>query len=172
MIPANRQLASGYVDILKMFIATAMASYEFGFAIDDVRKALEDCPAQTANRPLMDEEVNLRFNWLCLVYLMLMEIGHPSQRNISIETIPCDIQDPYKDIIDKVVKAYDVGDQLSMEQILAADQTLTSSDIEKAVRSQSIRVVQLTPTVIMEALEARPGGGGAPPKPPIKGAFE
>lgn len=156
-----------------MFIATAMASYEFGYAIDDVRKALEDCPNQTANRPLMEEEVNLRFNWICLVYLMLMEIGHPCRRNFSIETIPDDIRNSYKDIVDKVVKAYEVDDQLSMEQILAADtHSTTSSDIEKAIRSQSIRVVQLTPTVIMEALEARPGGGGAPPKPPIKGAFE
>jgi hypothetical protein len=164
------QLAGGYVDILKMFIATAMASYEFGFSIADVQKALEDCPNQTANRPLMKEELDLREKWLCLVYLTLMDIGHPSRRNISVETVPGDLREDYGGVVSKVAGAHKIGDGFSMEQILA-DESASLPAVEKALRSQSIRVIQLTPTVILEALEARPDGA-SPPKPPIEGAFE
>jgi hypothetical protein len=163
------QLREGYVDVLKMFVAASMASYEFGYSIDEIQKELAICPKETANRPLMEEEVNLRHTWYCLVYLTLATLGHSTRVGSVADSIPADIRDEYQELVEKAVDAHTKGISLSTDQLL---QTKGSdlSLLEKGLLSQSVRLVTLTFTVLTEAEEAR-SGDVAPPTPPIEGAF-
>jgi hypothetical protein len=164
------QLRTGYVDVLKMFIAAATAGYELGFPIDEIKKELEVCQKQTARRPLMEEEVDLRRIWFSLVYLTLSSIGHPTRFSAVVESIPDELRDDYGVLIDAVAQSHKNGESLSVEELMKRDQS-DLSEMERALKSQSMRVVTLTLQVLAESAEAREGGA-QPPPPPIKGAFD
>ena len=70
-VDACMQLSSGYVDVLKLFIVAGKAAYERGLTIPQVQLEISQCKTQTAGRPLMQEEIDLRTVWLSLVYLTL-----------------------------------------------------------------------------------------------------
>lgn len=187
-VHACMQLASGYVDVLKMFIAASIGAYEAGFSIDSLLEELE-CNKEipnTANRPLMDEEKKLRRDWLCVVYLTLAAIGFkPSiASELAVETakksIPEDIQKRYGELVTEVAEAHK---NMSLGSISLED--LTSrvggnaglSPLEKAVVLQSLKVATLTPVVVEEAKEAQGSTDKNQkkeikvPTPPIEGAF-
>jgi hypothetical protein len=65
------QLASGYIDVLKLFIVAVKAGYEAGLSLDQLERLVQDCPVNTANRDLMKEEKDLRREWMLVVYEML-----------------------------------------------------------------------------------------------------
>ena len=169
-VNACMQLRTGYVDVLKMFIAAAIAGYELGFPIDDIQKQLSICPKQSANRPLMKEEEDLRYTWYCLVYMVLAEIGHPTRIGTVSESIPKEIYESYSVSTKKIANEQQKGNLISAEELV---QNLDSglSEMERAIRSQSLRVATLTLVVLRESMEAREGGV-APPTPPIEGAFD
>jgi DNA-binding transcriptional MerR regulator len=169
-VNACMQLRTGYVDILKMFIAAAMTSYQLGFSIDEIEKALAACPNQTANRPLMPEEVDLRSAWASLIYLTLASINHPTRVETVAESIPDAIHQDYGALVEQVAAAHKQGRTISVEELLQNNQSSDLSEVETAIRSQSMRVVTLTLVVLNDALEA--SMNQAPPKPPIKGAFD
>jgi hypothetical protein len=183
------QLASGYVDVLKMFIAASIGAYEAGFSIDSILEELEhnkNMP-NTANRPLMDEEKMLRRDWLCVIYLTLsaMEYKSPLGSSLSIDvakkSIPKDIQKRYGDFVSKVGEAQksDSNKVLSVEELSSGDDGNEDlSTLEKAILLQSLKVATLTPVVVEESKEARggttynnPNREVKPPTPPIEGAF-
>ena len=182
------QLASGYVDVLKMFIAVSISAYEAGFSIDSILEELEDkdTSINTANRPLMDEEKLLRRNWICVIYLTLSAMQYtPSASSlavdVAIKSIPEDIKTRYGDLVTKIADAYKVNSRkaLSVEDLMigggGGDENL--NPVEKAVLLQSLKVATLTPVVVNEAQEARESTGNNPknelkvPTPPIEGAF-
>ena len=181
-VHACMQLASGYVDVLKMFIASSIGAYEAGFSIDSIIDELEnnkDLP-NTANRPLMDEEKMLRRDWLCVIYLTLsaMDYKSPMGSSLSIDvakdSIPEDIHKRYGNLVSKVGEAYKSDSKVpSVEELCNGnDQSGELSPLEKAVLMQSLKVATLTPTVVEESKEARGSGGKIePPTPPIEGAF-
>lgn len=176
-IHACMQLRSGYVDVLKMFIAAAMSSYQFGFSVDEIQKALSECPNESANRPLMAEEVELRQTWYSLVYLTLLAIDHSTiQKEVVAKSIPNEIKQKYGPIVDHLVALYKMDDMatISVDDLLkdktVAPELTGLSDLERAILLQSMRVATLTLVVVRESLEAGPGAQ-SPPKPPIKGAF-
>lgn len=177
-VHACMQLRSGYVDVLKMFIAATMSSYQFGFPINDIQEALRNYPNQTANRSLMREEVELRHTWYSLVYLTLLTIDHPTtQKDVVEKSIPTDIKKKYGDIVNRLTEIYkqDEWATVSVEDLMKEENVAPSmaglSELDQAVILQSTRVASLTLIVLREALEAGPAGGQSPPKPPIKGAF-
>lgn len=176
-VHACMQLSSGYVDVLKMFIAAAMSSYQFGFPIDVVQKALSECPNETANRPLMPEEINLRYTWCSLVYLTLLTIDHPTVQKTAVsDSIPTEIREKYGPFIDRMAKMYKMDETLtiSVEDLMKDDNSITTasdlSEMDRAILLQSMRVGTLTLVVLREALEAG-SVGQSPPTPPIEGAF-
>ena len=65
------QLASGYIDVLKLFIVAVKAGYEAKITLDELEKLVEECPINSANRELMKEEKELRREWMLVVYEML-----------------------------------------------------------------------------------------------------
>ena len=182
-VHACMQLASGYVDVLKMFIACSVGAYEAGFSIASLLEELEqnkDMP-NTANRPLMDEEIMLRRDWLCVIYLTLAAMEHKSSRasplavDAAKKSIPEDIQKRYGELVARVGEAYKSSKTLSVEDLTSSGGgNKDLSPLEQAVLLQSLKVATLTPVVVEEAKEAGGPTGKKevkPPTPPIEGAF-
>ena len=175
-VNACMQLRTGFVDVLKMFIAAAVAGYEFGYGIGDIQEELVNCKTQSANRPLMEEEVNLRYTWYCLVYLTLASLDHPSRnKQAVVESIPNKLRKDYQESVEQAVTANSKGISLSAEDLVIKQNNNEepSSDLsimEKAIMSQSMRLITMTFTVLRETQEAQ-SGDVAPPTPPIEGAF-
>lgn len=166
------QLRTGYVDVLKLFIAAAVAGYEFGYQIDEIQKELANCKTQSANRPLMDEEVTLRNTWYCLVYLTLVSLGHPSRGASSpglVDSIPSDIRKDYQEVVEQAVATNNKGISPSAEELLKQSKKSDLSVMEEAIYSQSLRLIALVFTVLRESEEAREEQ--SPPTPPIEGAY-
>ena len=168
-VQACMQLRSGYVDILKLFIAAATAGFELGFPIDAIQQQLSVCPRQTAGRPLLEEEVEIRHVWYCLVYLTLATIGHPTRVTAVSESIPDDIKESYGFLVDRVAETRNAGEKITVEKLMNLDNP-NINPIEKALRAQAMRVMTLTLVVQREAAEARTEYQPLPP--PIPGAFE
>ncbi len=182
-VHACMQLASGYVDVLKMFIAASIGAYEAGFSIDSILEELEnnkDMP-NTANRPLMDEEKRLRRDWLCVIYLSLaaMEYQPPMASSLAVDvakqSIPDDVRKLYGESVTRVGEAYKANSNkvLSAEDLANDGGNEDLSPLEKAVLLQSLKVATLTPVVVEESKEARGSTKKEvkPPTPPIEGAF-
>lgn len=169
-VNACLQLSTGYVDVLKMFIASAMSGYELGFALDSMQQELSVCKKQTAGRPLMKEEEELRHLWYSLVYSTLSSLGHPTRTAAVVESIPDEIRSEYGPLIDKVVQAHKDDKSMSVEEVMQFDKA-GLTEMEKALRAQSMRVVTITFDVLAESAEAR-SGAAQPPPPPIPGAFK
>jgi len=180
-VHACMQLASGYVDVLKMFIASSIGAYEAGFSIDSILEELEnnkDLP-NTANRPLMDEEKKLRRDWLGVIYLSLAAMDYQSPMgstlavDVAKDSIPDDIRERYGEPVAKVGEAYKANSNqvLSIEDLASDGGNL--SPLENAVLMQSLKVATLTPVVVEESKEARGSSSKSqnPPTPPIEGAF-
>jgi hypothetical protein len=187
-VHACMQLASGYVDILKMFIAASVGAYESGFPVDSIQHELTMTSTNTANRPLMDEEIKLRRDWFCVVYLTLSAMEHTSMIqsssptsllavDISKDSIPDDIKQRYGKLVEVIGEAYrNDKPSLSIEELtddyFNNDDGLNLTELEKAIILQSLKVATLTPIVIEESIEARGGVADVkPPTPPIEGAF-
>ena len=188
------ELRTGHVDVLKCFVATCMAGYEFGYTIPEIEQSLEnDVTTQTANRPLLPEETNLRSVWISLVYLTLSRAQHPIKRQtkgkgeemyqLIADSIPESVRNNYGSLVDHVAKAYlsscgddDDGTQgiiLSMDELRSLDDATEGlTDADRAIRMQSSRIIPLSLQVRREAAEAAENESPPPPPtPPIEGAF-
>ena len=65
------QLAQGYVDVLKLFIVAVKTGYEKKIPLDELNQLVQDCPVNSAGRDLMKEELELRREWMAVVYGMM-----------------------------------------------------------------------------------------------------
>jgi hypothetical protein len=186
-VHACMQLASGYVDVLKMFIAASISAYEAGFSIDSILEELENNKEMpnTANRPLMEEEIMLRRDWLGVIYLTLASMEYTSPvasalaMNAAKQSVPEDVQQRYGEIATRVGESYrssSPSKMLSVEDLDVGNNE-DLSPIENAVLLQSLKVATLTPVVVEEAKEAlgstdkKRKNDTKPPTPPIEGAF-
>ena len=70
-VRACMDLATGLVDTLKLFASAVKAGYARGVPVPVLEDTLGTVARQTAGRPLMDEEAELRSAWISLVYLTL-----------------------------------------------------------------------------------------------------
>lgn len=175
-VQACMQLSSGYVDTLKLFIASAFTAYERGFTASALNLELGALQTQTAGRPLMQEEVELRTVWLCLVFLTLENIRHPSAAGGAVgDSVPGEIRQKFQTFVYDVVNAAKGGftlETLKLEDLLRrSDADAASlSQMEKAILGQSMRVVFLTLAVKEEAEAAANLPPPRKPGPSIPGA--
>lgn len=172
------QLASGYVDTLKLFISAALSGYEQGFTIPALLLELSQVPTQTAGRPLAQEELDLRTVWISLVYLVAENVGHPSKASgmkaaqAVGSTVPPEIRSQFCTFVYDVVNARRGGytfEALKLEDLMRRsgdEKAKPMTEVERAVLSQSMRICFLTLTVMDETALAR---GDQPPKPNIPG---
>ena len=77
------ELATGRIDVLKLFLAACSAAYQRRIPLPRLSSLLADCPEETAGRQLSEEEVTLRETWIALAYLTLERIdvleGNPKE---------------------------------------------------------------------------------------------
>ena len=190
------QLASGYVDVLKLFIVAVKAGYEADLTLDSLEKLVEECPVNTANRELMKEEKDLRREWMLVVYEMLN--GLKSDDGQAVQDTGS-TGGASEERVSKVVKSIlDVLNQLALEEeqsggkqdAIAALASLSVSDafsrsetltrmnkdcnndpMEKAFLMNDVSVGILTCKVLEEERVCIEGSSNMiePPQPPIPG---
>ncbi|KAL3762090.1 hypothetical protein ACHAWU_003829 [Discostella pseudostelligera] len=69
------QLSQGYIDVLKLFIVAVKAGYETSLSLHELHTLVTNCPVNSAGRDLMNEEKELRYEWMKLVYALLNELN-------------------------------------------------------------------------------------------------
>lgn len=173
-VRACMDVSSGYVDTLKLFIVSAKGAYEIGCTIPAISLALSMVETQTAGRPLMAEEVDLRSLWIALVYLTLEAVDHPARLAANVgATVPEDTRAKFEPFVRGVVDRKRRGftlQALKLEELLGGESQPEQerSAMETAILSQSMRLIFLTLTVLDE--EFPPPGKREPnPKPFIPG---
>lgn len=142
--------------------------------MDAIIEALRKCPNETANRPLMPEELELRETWCAVAYLTLLRMNHfTTNKDAIAESIPAAILETYGDAVEKIVQIQkqDITATVSVEAVMTDISIDKLGPMDKAIFIQSLRVATLTLVVVREALEAVPEDQ-MPPTPPIEGAFE
>jgi len=167
----------------------AKAGYEKGIAVPVLLAKVADCPIQSANRPLMKEEEDLRTLWVNLVYFALGTMKHSSDDATILDTIDENTSSKFGMLVSGVVQStkktgidntkLKIQSLSDIVKILGGDidfSELESSagndPAQNAIISQSIKLVGLTMTVLEEEQICFEGGGqGTPPRPPIPGAF-
>lgn len=159
-IQACLSLAQGYVDTLKLFIVAVKASYERGnIAVESLVRAVNECPTNTAGRPLMPEEVALRSTWIHAVHLMLEHIGHPRKSDGTdaavTHQIDSKVRERYSPLLDDVVQAKALGNAWNTNAFIATHQgvlpfTILEDQVEMAVVSQTVKVLYCTLVVLAE----------------------
>ena len=188
------QLAQGYVDVLKLLVAAIQAGYALGMTPGNLIDAVADCPEQSANRPLMDEEVTLRNTWIQVVYLVLdhvkykdknladLDLANNSSRDGgSGDDMDEVVRETYAGAIPIIGQAKEDGVSFEAEKILelcssALPDTSSLDPLETAILSQSLRVIWLTFVALQEEAQCEedkaPYKGPSKAQPPIPGAFE
>mmetsp|Transcript_40435 Transcript_40435/g.59117 ORF Transcript_40435/g.59117 Transcript_40435/m.59117 type:complete len:334 (-) Transcript_40435:530-1531(-) len=176
-VNACMQLASGYIDVLKLFVASTKAAYERSISLPTLQTSLQSCPNQSANRPLMKEEEELRAVWVQLIYLTLKEVGHESMEGEEVlpgDSVSTDVQTKYEEVVRAVVKetlnqrnSDNKQPQKSAQNVplgssplikledLPADTQQSINDsfqdpMSKALLAQNIRVIGVTLAVLEE----------------------
>lgn len=173
-VHACLQLSSGYVDVLKLFIACSIGSYEAGFSIDAILEELTQTKSNTANRLLVEGEIQLRRDWICVVYLTLsmMEYMPMASMKTAIETaqssVPDDVRERYGKAVDRIGKAYRANESSLLS---ALDLMEEVHNVDSGLSKLVLKVATLTPTVVMETNSSQSNGITKPPTPPIEGAY-
>jgi len=163
-------LAQGYVDVLKLMIVSTQAAYTNGISFIDLEMRVNAIKESVANRPLMPEEIELRSAWMSVIYLTLSMIGYQQETVLSDLTdgIRQETSHRFKVIVQDIIETgkdkVSVSD-LKVEQFRSHANS-ESDPLQKAILSQSIRVILLTLLVVEEETKCIP----ATPRPPIPGA--
>ena len=185
------QLSQGFIDVLKLFIVAVKAAYEQGIPISSLLEEVAACPVQSANRPLMDEEVALRSSWMNVVYLVLERAGHGTDDVAVGGTIDEAARSKYGGIVNVLADAkrkqeeegskVDKAASLTLDEIIEMGKSNGASfdgldldnAMDKAIAQQCLKVMKTVLTVLdEERLCYEEGGVGPAPRPPIPGAFK
>lgn len=174
------QLAQGYVDVLKLFIVAVQSGYSLEMPPKSLLEAVAACPVQSANRPLMDEEIQLRTTWIQLVYLVLDFVKYESKSLDSFadsEDIDPSIRGTYANTIPILARTKEHGLPFDSERVkecsnAVPDNINMDDPMEKAIVSQSLRVIWLTLVVLDEEEQCAEDKEPIKPQPPIPGAFD
>ena len=187
------QLSSGYVDVLKLFIVACKSGYDLDLSLESLHQLVLDCPVNSAGRDLMKEEIDLRREWMVVVYTMLnelldvrVEVGDVGCDEISstrVETVVQSMLSIQKQLSKEEEESGGKLNAMSKLTSLTVDQVLEmSSDlsqlqsacdqIQKAFLMNDIRVAVQTFKVIEEeriCTEGSASSSDAVPRPSIPG---
>jgi len=171
------QLSKGYIDEIKLFIAAVQSGYGLGMSPRKLLDQVAACQNQSANRPLMIEEIELRDLWVQIVYLVLDHVKY-NNTEVDIDEVDPVVFEMYAPLIPLLSQCKNNGEVFEAETILqkcisATPQLISISDaMTKAIVSQSIRVIWLTITVLEEEERCIDEKKPVKPQPPIPGAFD
>jgi hypothetical protein len=134
------------------------------------------CPAQSAGRPLAQEEEELRRLWIALVYLTIdATIGNIEVGSSSL--VPKQLRTEHARLVSKLVEARRTSvplSEVSLAEAAGPTKGEARDAMATAVLTQSMRVVYLTVDVL-ESIDLAGGRADTPkerrtPKPFIPGA--
>eukprot|EP00977_Amphora_coffeiformis_P011599 scaffold2782_cov182-Amphora_coffeaeformis.AAC.29 len=170
------QLAQGYVDTLKLFIAAVLTAYGVTLPVNRLIDLVQECPTQSANRPLMQEEEDLRTTWIKLVYLTAHDVQYRQAivRDAEIWTNR-DEDDKLticKAMLPRLRKRHaegnETGPRFQAQEIMSENMDIlgdaTKDPMQKALLLQNLRVIWMVLTVMEEEKLA---ANRDPPAPPI-----
>lgn len=164
-----------YVDVLKLFIVAVKAGYELDMDPADLIRRVDALPHQTAGRDLMPEEVKLRNTWIQVIYLVLESLQHVKKIEANTAAdIDTDVRETYSiDLLTDMKEQHDAGEAFHLEHWLDKYSFPGLEDpMEKAIVSQSLRVIWFTYTVLDEERVCNEEKSGLKAQPPIPGAFD
>mmetsp|Transcript_10639 Transcript_10639/g.19877 ORF Transcript_10639/g.19877 Transcript_10639/m.19877 type:complete len:311 (+) Transcript_10639:107-1039(+) len=190
-IKACLQLATGYVDILKLFVAAVNAAYNRGIPIPTLIDLVAQCPNNTANRDLSKEEIELRSSWMIVSYLTLETIDRLEGKGKGEESkvaqrelqIPVEARDEFGVIIQEQVQremglVQDGNSSIHDEAVGQAKESTNIQEPQKAAMfAYCLKVISLTISNVKEtrlANEKTPSideDGVGPPRPKIPGTY-
>eukprot|EP00967_Tisochrysis_lutea_P056545 scaffold71430_cov31-Tisochrysis_lutea.AAC.2 len=157
-VHACMALASGDVTTLKLFIAAAVGACRLGVSHPELIRILGECTSNTANRPLMPEELELRHTWISLVYLTLQIVegkeegaSHPGQ---TVSTAERKELLPFTEAVVLRVGEGATLQSLSIEDIAPTPIDEPRTPMQTAILKQNMRLVFLTLMVLQEEAEA------------------
>lgn len=157
-----------YVDILKLFIVSTKAGYELMVNPTDLLNLVDKTPTQSAGRPLMEEEVELRQTWVHAIYLTLT---HVDWKNITPGWhVDESISSLYGPLLPRLVQCKEEGQKFHTDSFLDEFPHLTVGGgvLQRAIVAQTLRVMWITLDVLQEEELAKPRS----PRPKIPGAFD
>lgn len=185
-IKACFQLATGYVDVLKLFIASTTAAYERKIALPTLIKSVDDCPANTAGRDLSQQELEVRQMWIMVCYLTLNTIdrleGKVDMEDLEVLDISEESRSQYGALVEAIVRK-------ELESLGQQDEGASVEELSNEIVSNSggdpsaaallgyvVKVSTLTVSNIMEARLANEKlideDAVGPPRPNIPGAYK
>lgn len=171
------QLATGYVDVLKLFIAATTAAYSRRVPIPHLFSTVENCPVNTANRPLTTEEIDLRSTWIMLTYLTLLtldkmegSINDKASDPTNVLAIPTEFTDKFLPIVEQQVSQH-----LGRESVSLSTQMDDGDLTAKTLMSYNKKIINLTLSNVKEARLANDKiideDAVGPPRPNIPGTY-
>lgn len=171
------QLSQGYVDVLKLFIVAVKTGYKQSIPLDELNQLVKDCPVNSAGRDLMKEELELRREWMMVVYEMMKVLFNENELDQAADATSNNDDDDSKARVAQVVNSMLLlqktlreedeksgGEQDStvaltnltvekaMQKLPSLSQLLESiqNPMEKALLTNDIRVALLTFKVLEE----------------------
>ena len=188
-VQACMQLAEGYVDVLKLMIASVQSAYKQRISPTVLIREIDAISQPSAGRPLLPEEVRLRNTWIQVVYVMLASlVASNSKEESTCYSFHLDpeIEERYGKVSGILIRRRALSDEFKGQELLSAtrqlvlgdddDNSSSSSQLEETILLQSLRVMWLTMTVVEEVQrcegEFARMDAKMPPKPPIPGSFE
>lgn len=175
-VNACLQLAKGYVDVLKLFIVAVKAGYELNISSEEMIERIDTVSPPAAGRDLMAEEVKLRNTWIRVIYLVLETLQHEKKVEDESEMVANDtiLQDTFSsDLLSDMKTQHEAGETFQLEHWLDKYSFPNMDNpMEKAIISQSLRVIWFVFTVLQEEQVCLEEKSGLKAQPPIPGAFE
>ena len=176
---------------MKLFIVSVKTAFQKGLTISFIIDSLDSYPIQSANRPLMKEEKQLRSTWMNLVYIILENLNIPNEYDDAKTTrVDETIRNKYGEYMQYITdwrekQNFDDRDaaamvaELKVEDVIqgciSSKESTIIDALEKAMLPQNIRVGLLTLMVLEEEKRCLDDNSNAnfedmPPPPPIPGA--
>ena len=175
-IQACLQLSQGYVDVLKLFIVAVKSGYEKNISLDELNHLVQDCPVNSAGRDLMKEELELRNEWMMVVYEMMKVLLNENELDQPVDATNNDDDDSQTRVAqvvdsmlllqttlqqedeksggeqDSIVALTNLTVEQAMQKLPSLSQLLetTQNPMEKAFLTNDIRVALLTFKVMEE----------------------
>lgn len=175
-INACLQLSTGYVDVLKLFLAATNAAYENQIPLPKLMELVANSPNNTANRSLSSQEIDLRSGWMAISYLTLETLERLEEKKSVFEgsEIPEDARENYSLIIDEKVRQH-LGLETPTSSSMGSDDN-TNDPQDDAIMSYNMKIISLTLSNVEEGREADnfqklDEDGVGPPRPNIPGAY-
>jgi hypothetical protein len=134
----------------------------------DMISMVDNCPTNTAGRPLALEEKQLRTTWIYAVALMLDHIQYKTDASVTSESVKTQrtddddddgvansVQTTYGPILSAIVDLKNRGESLKTQEFMNQNRPLLpdalyDDDVQLAIASQTVRVLYYTLTVLEE----------------------